>query len=80
LYLNTGTWADLLDFDLSQLQSDEALKGWLSDLENRRVPPSLYFTFARLTELPGGRGASVSLEEWRDGQIRQVTTPQEVTP
>jgi UDP-2,3-diacylglucosamine pyrophosphatase LpxH len=79
LYLNTGTWADLLDFDLAQLQDDDALEAWLDDLDNSRFKPSLYFTFARLTELPGGRGARVSLEEWRDGKAHHVGEAQEVT-
>lgn len=78
LYLNTGTWADLLDFDLEQLRDDDALESWLDDLDNRRFKPSLYFTFARVSELPGGRGARISLEEWRDGQAHQVGAVQEI--
>jgi hypothetical protein len=78
LYLNTGTWADLLDFDLEQLRDDDALESWLDDLDNRRFKPSLYFTFARVAELPGGRGARISLEEWRDGQAHQVGAVQEI--
>jgi UDP-2,3-diacylglucosamine pyrophosphatase LpxH len=78
LYLNTGTWADLLDFDLNQLQDDDALEAWLDDLDNRRFTPSLYFTFARVTELPGGRGARISLEDWREGKAHPVGEAQEV--
>lgn len=78
LYLNTGTWADLLDFDLEKLQDDDALEAWLDELDNKKFKPTLYFTYARLTELTGGIGARVSLEEWRDGHAYQVGTAQEV--
>jgi UDP-2,3-diacylglucosamine pyrophosphatase LpxH len=74
LYLNTGTWADLLDFDLSQLQSDEALSQWLAQLEHKHIAPTLIFTCARLREMQNGKGVNVSLEEWRQGQLHLIKT------
>lgn len=79
LYINTGTWADLLDFELSELETDEALSQWLTKLEHKQIAPTLIFTGARLTELSGGKGVRVSLEEWKDGQSRVIKT-QDVLP
>jgi len=70
LYLNTGTWANLLDFDLAVLADDEAAQEWLENLEAGNVPATLIYTYARLEELESGRGARVSLEEWHDGRAR----------
>ncbi|HMF56417.1 MAG TPA: metallophosphoesterase [Pyrinomonadaceae bacterium] len=80
LYVNTGTWANLLDFDLSLLSDDEKAQQWLDDLEAGSFQPTLIYTYARLEELPGGRGARVSLEEWRDGQTHMVEPPREISP
>lgn len=80
LYLNTGTWADLLDFDLAILKDNEKAQKWLDDLEAGRFKPTLIYTYARLTELPGGPGVRVSLEEWRDNQAQEVEQAQEIRP
>jgi len=80
LYLNTGTWADVLDFDFSKLQTDEALETWLDELRERKFMPTLVLTYARLSEMPNGRGMSVSLEEWRDGKQQLVTQKVDVMP
>jgi UDP-2,3-diacylglucosamine pyrophosphatase LpxH len=79
LYLNTGTWADLLDFDLSLLSDDEQAQRWLDDLEAGSFRPTLIYTYVRLEELPDGRGARVTLEEWRDGKAHQVEPPREIS-
>lgn len=79
LYLNTGTWADLLDFDLSVLADDEAAQKWLDELEAGKVPPTLVYTYVRLEELGPDQGVRVTLGEWRDGQT-QVINSQEVLP
>jgi len=80
LYLNTGTWADLLDFDMAILNDNEKAQKWLDDLEAGRFKPTLIYTYARLRELPGGRGVRVSLEEWRDNQAYEVEQAQEIRP
>ena len=77
LYVNTGTWADLLDFDITQLQTDGALERWLQQLDAKQFTPTRIFTFARLTERAGGRGALVSLENW-DGQRANLVQPPEI--
>jgi hypothetical protein len=77
VYLNTGTWADLLDFDLNVLANDDAVEQWLDNLEVGKVNPTLIFTYARLEELSPNQGVRVSLEEWRDGQSH-VVNAQEV--
>jgi UDP-2,3-diacylglucosamine pyrophosphatase LpxH len=64
LYVNTGTWADLIDFNLSELKTDEALSQWLAKLEHKQIAPTLTFTYARLQEVPGRNGVRVSLEDW----------------
>jgi UDP-2,3-diacylglucosamine pyrophosphatase LpxH len=81
LYLNTGTWADLLDFDMEQLNTDEKLEEWLSVLENHAYTPELVLTFARLKPLPGG-GLCVTLEEWdkTNKQARLVEGPENIQP
>lgn len=68
VYLNTGTWANLLDFDLNVLADDEAAQKWLDDLEAGKVDPTLILTYARLEELAPGPGVRLTLEEWRDGR------------
>lgn len=72
VYMNTGTWANLLDFDLKVLADDEAAQQWLEDLEAGKVNPTLIFTYARLEELGSEQGVRVSLEEWRDGQSHVI--------
>jgi len=79
VYLNTGTWANLLDFDLAVLSNDEAAQAWLDDLEAGRVEATLIYTYARLEELSSGQGARVSLEQWRDGEPHVVNSV-EVAP
>ena len=77
LYLNTGTWANLLDFDLNVLANDEAAQQWLDDLEAGKVNATLIFTYAQLEELGSAQGVRVSLKEWRDGESH-VINAQEV--
>jgi UDP-2,3-diacylglucosamine pyrophosphatase LpxH len=77
LYVNTGTWADLLDFQPKVLANNKVL---LNGLQNRQISPKLISTFARLEELPGGRGARVSLQEWCNGKVESVGLPQEILP
>jgi UDP-2,3-diacylglucosamine pyrophosphatase LpxH len=81
LYLNTGTWAELLDFDLAQLETDESLEAWLEMLEKRAYTPELVLTFARLQPLPDG-GVRITLEEWdhRNKQARTVEGPEDIEP
>jgi UDP-2,3-diacylglucosamine pyrophosphatase LpxH len=79
LYLNTGTWADLLDFDMSLLSTNAALVKWLEQLEKGKHTPTLVYTYAHLEELPGGSGARVSLKEWPGGKDLDGS-PQEVFP
>lgn len=74
VYVNTGTWANLLDFDLKVLADNEAAQQWLDDLEADKVDPTLIFTYARLEELASGKGACVSLEEWRNGQSNKISS------
>jgi hypothetical protein len=80
LYMNTGTWADLLDYDLAEIATDEGLQTWIDKLEKKQFQPTLIFTFVRLRELPRGRGVRVSLEEWRDHQMNVIEPPQDVLP
>ena len=80
LYVNTGTWADLLDFDIAILNDNAKAQKWLDDLEAGRFKPTLIYTYARLRELSGGRGVRVSLEEWRDNQPHEVEKAQEIRP
>jgi UDP-2,3-diacylglucosamine pyrophosphatase LpxH len=80
LYLNTGTWADLLDYDLAEIATDDGLQTWMDKMEKKQFQPTLIFTFVRLQELPNGRGVKVSLEEWRDHQMNLVEPPQDVLP
>lgn len=79
LYLNTGTWANLLDFDLAVLANDEAAQKWLDNLEAGTVEATLIYTYARLEELNSGQGVRVSLEQWRDGEPHVVNSL-EVSP
>jgi hypothetical protein len=74
VYLNTGTWANLLDFDLEVLSNDEAAQQWLDDLEAGKVQATLIYTYARLEDLSPGKGVRVSLEEWRDGQSHIINS------
>ncbi len=76
LYLNTGTWANLLDFDLEVLANDEAAQRWLDDLEAGKVNPTLILTYARLEELDSKQGVRASLEEWCDGHARVINSQQ----
>ena len=80
LYLNTGTWADVMGFDLAQLDTDEKLEAWLDQLEQRAFKPELILTFARLQPLPDG-GLRVTLEEWdkTNQQSRTVEGPADIT-
>jgi hypothetical protein len=79
LYLNTGTWADLMSFDLAQLDTDEKLEAWLNEMEKRTFKPELILTFARLQPLPDG-GVRVTLEEWdkANKQSRIVEGPEDI--
>ncbi|GEM_PF-2758799 len=80
LYLNTGTWANILDFDFLQLQTDDGLELWLENLKERNFTPSLVLTYARLAENTNGRGVRVSLEEWSGGKQNPVVQTQDVLP
>jgi hypothetical protein len=78
LYVNTGTWANLLDFDLDQLATDEALLQWLDDMDHGKVSPTLIFTCAKLVPVAGG-GVRLSLERWKDDDLTTVSQV-EITP
>jgi UDP-2,3-diacylglucosamine pyrophosphatase LpxH len=80
LYVNTGTWANLLDFDPSLLSDDEKTQQWLDELEAGTLRPTLAYTYARLEERQDGRGVRVTLAEWRDGGHHQVVPPQDIFP
>jgi UDP-2,3-diacylglucosamine pyrophosphatase LpxH len=72
LYVNTGTWANLLDFDLSKLSTDDDLLAWLDRMDEGSFDPTLVFSCARLEPLKDGGGVAVSLERWRDGGFISV--------
>lgn len=50
VYLNTGTWTDLMAFP--SVVDDAALKTWIDALEARNVPRVRHLTYAEVT--PGG--------------------------
>lgn len=77
LYLNTGTWADLLDFDLARLATDDALLAWLEQVDRGDFEPTQVFTCGRLSPFPGG--VRVSVERWQDDRLT-VVGRQEVAP
>jgi UDP-2,3-diacylglucosamine pyrophosphatase LpxH len=70
LYLNTGTWADLLNYD-PVILTDNALK-------KKQFTPTPSYTFACIEELEGGRGARISLERWSNGQA-EIIDSQEIS-
>lgn len=70
LYVNTGTWANLLDFDLSKLSTDDELLAWLGQMDEGKFDPTRIFSCARLEE--SGDGVVVSLERWQDGGLTNV--------
>jgi hypothetical protein len=59
VYLNTGTWSDLLPFPNDAL--DSSLKDWVDRLEGSRLVPIRRGTYA----LVDGDGAR--LREWPEG-------------
>lgn len=70
LYVNTGTWADLLDFDLKQLSTDDELLAWLEQVDRGDFEPTQVFTCARLSPFDGG--VRVSVERWQDDKLTTV--------
>jgi UDP-2,3-diacylglucosamine pyrophosphatase LpxH len=78
LYVNTGTWANLLDVDFSHLQTDEGLLAWLDEMDEGKFTPVQIFSCARLVPLSNG-GASVSLERWQNDKLTTITQ-QEIRP
>lgn len=80
LYLNTGTWADLLSFDEDEIATDSGLLGWVQKLEQTKFVPTFIPTFVRLEDARAGRGVKVMLGEWRDGKEHLLAPAREVLP
>jgi len=57
MYLNTGTWMDLMKFP--DLADDAAVQRWLDDLEAGRVPRFQCLTYAEIT------ASKAALREWK---------------
>ena len=72
LYLNTGTWADLLDFDPAILDDGDRLRAWLDTLRNGTYTPRRILTFARLAVREGRRGLTASLERWDGARAVEI--------
>lgn len=72
LYMNTGTWAELLRLPRS---TDTALwESFLGDLERNQYTPERLPTFVDVSEAPDGATASASLREWTEPGIRVIDT------
>jgi UDP-2,3-diacylglucosamine pyrophosphatase LpxH len=78
LYLNTGTWADLLNYDPVILTDNDKLQEWFDALKKKQFTPTPSYTFACIEELEGGRGARISLERWSNGQA-EIIDSQEIS-
>lgn len=77
-YVNTGTWANLLDIDFAQLQTDEGLLAWLDVMDEGKFTPMQVFSCARLVPL-NPDGVRISLEQWQNDKLTTIAQ-QEIKP
>lgn len=64
LYLNTGTWTELME--LPDPASDAALEAWIAELQLGRVARRTHLTYAEISD------EGPQLCEWKDGRGRAV--------